>query len=187
MIALVVISLEPGIIIESLCIAVWVMIPAYIPNPAAVILGGGRPIDGGRLWRDQRRIFGDGKTWRGLAGGIAAGIAVGVCMLLVQEQTGWGIHTPLTIVAMPVGALAGDLVKSFFKRRLNKERGEEWLIADQYDLVAGSLVLTLLVDPAWIIATITPAVLLWIVILTPLLHRGANIIGYVAGLKDVPW
>jgi len=30
-------------------------------------------------------------------------------------------------------------------------------------------------------------VLFWIIVVTPLLHRGVNIIGYLAGIKDVPW
>ncbi len=44
--------------------ALWAMLPAYIPNNAAVLAGGGRPIDGGRTW-GGRRVLGDGKTWRG--------------------------------------------------------------------------------------------------------------------------
>ncbi|MBS1193737.1 MAG: hypothetical protein H6R28_137, partial [Methanomicrobiales archaeon] len=30
-------------------------------------------------------------------------------------------------------------------------------------------------------------VLFWILVLTPLLHRAANLVGYSLGLKDVPW
>ncbi|MDD1705711.1 MAG: CDP-archaeol synthase, partial [Methanoregulaceae archaeon] len=45
------------------------MMPAYVPNPVAAFLGGGRPIDGGNNFRDGRRIFGDGKTWRGFGAG----------------------------------------------------------------------------------------------------------------------
>lgn len=91
------------------------------------------------------------------------------------------------VVCLAAGALLGDMVKSFAKRRLNKTRGEEWLIADQYDLVFGAFALLLLFNYAWVIATITPLILVWILILTPLLHRGANIIGYLIGVKDVPW
>ena len=37
-------------ILETVAVAVWVMLPAYIPNNVAVLAGGGRPIDGGRTW-----------------------------------------------------------------------------------------------------------------------------------------
>ena len=49
--------------------AFWIMIPAYIPNPAAALVGGGTPIDFGKCAKDGNRLFGDGKTWRGLIGG----------------------------------------------------------------------------------------------------------------------
>ncbi|WP_245323362.1 CDP-2,3-bis-(O-geranylgeranyl)-sn-glycerol synthase [Methanomicrobium sp. W14] len=163
------------------------MLPAYVPNSAAAVFGGGKPIDFGRNWHDGRRIFGEGKTWRGFFGGVFSGIIIGLILILIGDKIGFSIHTPLSVTLLATGALLGDLIKSFFKRRLNKKRGEEWLIADQYDLVAGSLLLVLLFDPAWTFANITPAILLWILIVTPLLHRGANMIGYIIGVKDVPW
>jgi len=175
------------IIIASLFVAFWVMLPAYLPNSMAAVFGGGRPIDGKRVWSDGRRIFGDGKTWRGLLGGILSGIAIGGVELLVQNYVGFSVLTGLSVILLAVGALLGDLVKSFFKRRLNKKRGEEWLIADQYDLVIGAFVLLLIFDPSWVFATITLPVAIIILIITPLLHRGANIIGYLIGVKDVPW
>lgn len=163
------------------------MVPAYLPNSSAAVFGGGRPIDGGRYWSDGRRIFGDGKTWRGLVGGTAAGIVVGFLQIGLESAFGWEYLTPLAVVLLAAGALLGDLAKSFFKRRLNKKRGEKWPIADQYDLVAGAFVLLLLFNADWVFATITPLIALWILILTPLLHRGVNIIGYLIGVKDVPW
>ena len=163
------------------------MVPAYLPNSSAAVFGGGRPIDGGRSWSDGRRIFGDGKTWRGLIGGTAAGIVVGFLQIGLESVFGWEYLTPLAVVLLAAGALLGDLAKSFFKRRLNKKRGEKWPIADQYDLVVGAFLLLLLFNADWVFATITPLIALWILILTPLLHRGVNIIGYLIGVKDVPW
>ncbi len=79
------------------------------------------------------------------------------------------------------------MCKSFFKRRFGKERGTKWPVADQYDLVVGALLLTLVVYPSWVLATVTLPVLLFILILTPVLHRTVNIIGYYMGVKEVPW
>jgi CDP-2,3-bis-(O-geranylgeranyl)-sn-glycerol synthase len=163
------------------------MIPAYVPNPVAVVVGGGTPIDLGKNYRDGRRVLGDGKTYRGFFGGILGGILVGLLLIWLQGMLGFHIHTLTSVVLLASGALIGDLVKSFFKRRLNKQRGEKWLIADQYDLVAGAFAMVALFDLSWLTANVTFAVAVWIIIATPLLHRGTNIIGYLAGMKDVPW
>ncbi|HZD43512.1 MAG TPA: CDP-archaeol synthase, partial [Methanomicrobiales archaeon] len=96
-------------------------------------------------------------------------------------------QTYLTIVLLATGALLGDLAKSFFKRRLGKKRGEQWPIADQYDLVVGAFVLLFIFDPGWVLTYVTPLIALWILIITPLLHRVVNIIGYLMGVKEVPW
>lgn len=174
-------------ILTSLFVAFWIMIPAYVPNSAAAVFGGGTPMDFGKNFGDGRRIFGSGKTWRGFFGGVLSGIIFGILLIFIGDYFGFVIHTYLSVVLLAFGALLGDLVKSFFKRRLNKESGEEWLIADQYDLVVGSLLLVLIFDYEWTITNITWLVFIWILIITPLLHRGANIIGYIIGVKKVPW
>jgi CDP-2,3-bis-(O-geranylgeranyl)-sn-glycerol synthase len=170
------------------------MLPAYVPNPAAVIFGGGPPIDEGATWRDGRRLFGDGKTIRGFVLGVLAGIAVGVVELwaraLAGQTPGWAflpVHTTVTICTFAAGALLGDLAKSFVKRRIGKRQGEPWPVADQYDLVAGAFLLTALAAPWWLIGNITLPVLVWILVLTPFLHRVTNIAGHRLGVKRVPW
>ncbi|WP_265582583.1 CDP-2,3-bis-(O-geranylgeranyl)-sn-glycerol synthase [Methanofollis aquaemaris] len=166
------------------------MVPAYVPNSAAAALGGGTPVDLGKNWRDGRRILGDGKTFRGFFLGVAAGIAVGLIQIVLRETFGWSSlpeHTFVTVTLLAAGALLGDMAKSFFKRRLGKESGEEWLIADQYDLVVGAFVLLLIFQYEWVVRYVDLLVFLWILVLTPLLHRAANIIGYLIGVKKVPW
>jgi len=182
-----IIIIDINYVTGSLFVALWVMVPAYVPNSAAALFGGGTPIDLGKSFSDGRRIFGDGKTFRGFFGGVFCGIIAGLILILTENMAGWHIHTYLSVVLLATGALLGDLVKSFIKRRLNKKRGEKWLVADQYDLVFGAFVMLLLFDPAWLSDTINYMVLIWIIIVTPLLHRGANIIGYLIGVKDVPW
>lgn len=174
----------------SLLAALWVMIPAYVPNSAAAVLGGGTPIDFGKKFCDGRRIFGDGKTYRGFFGGVLCGILAGLIEIWARSTfnlTVFPQHTLLSVTLLASGALLGDLVKSFLKRRLGKERGESWFLADQYDLVIGSFVLILLIYPQWLFENITLPIAVWIVILTPLLHRVVNIIGYYIGVKEVPW
>jgi len=127
--------------IIALFSAIWIMLPAYVPNPVAALCGGGTPIDLGRNFSDGRRLFGDGKTYRGLVAGILAGVIIG--LLQIQAQTFFNLtnlpaHTLLSVSLLAVGALLGDLCKSFFKRRFGKERGSKWPLADQYDLVVGA-------------------------------------------------
>ena len=166
------------------------MVPAYVPNPVAALCGGGTPIDLNRNHRDGRRILGDGKTYRGLACGVFAGIAAGALQIWLAgsyDLTFLPQQTAASVTILAFGALLGDIVKSFVKRRLGKDRGQPWPVADQYDLVAGAFVLMLIFDPGWLMATITLPVLIVILILTPILHRAVNIIGYVSGIKKEPW
>ena len=176
--------------IIALFSAFWIMLPAWFPNPVAALLGGGTPVDLGRNFSDGRRIFGDGKTWRGLAAGIFAGIAIGLVQIQAAgayDLTWLPQHTVLSVTLLAVGALLGDLVKSFFKRRYGKERGSKWPVADQYDLVAGAFVLLLVFDASWLFAEVTLPAFICILILTPVLHRATNIIGYLFKVKEVPW
>jgi CDP-2,3-bis-(O-geranylgeranyl)-sn-glycerol synthase len=170
--------------------AVWIMLPAYLPNPVAALCGGGTPVDRGRNFSDGRRIFGDGKTFRGLIVGITAGIGIGLLQIWLSGIYGWEAlpeHTFRSIILLAVGALLGDLCKSFFKRRFGKDQGSKWPIADQYDLVAGAFLLVLLVDPGWLFANVTLPIFILILIITPVLHRAVNIIGYHLRVKEVPW
>ncbi|KLK87583.1 hypothetical protein SZ63_09775 [Methanoculleus sediminis] len=166
------------------------MIPAYVPNSAAALFGGGTPIDLGRTFSDGRRIFGDGKTYRGFFGGVLSGVLVGLIEIWAATAFGLGAlphQTFLSVTLLATGALLGDLAKSFLKRRLGKDRGESWFLADQYDLVAGSFLLILIISPQWLFGNITLPIAVWIVVMTPLLHRVVNIIGYYIGVKEVPW
>ena len=166
------------------------MLPAYLPNPVAALCGGGTPIDSGRKFSDGNRVFGEGKTWRGLFAGILAGIVIGLLQIWAAGTCDLAIlprQTLLSVTLLAVGALLGDLIKSFFKRRFGKERGSKWPVADQYDLVAGAFLLLLVFNPAWIFSEITLPAFICILILTPLLHRATNIIGFMFKVKEVPW
>jgi CDP-2,3-bis-(O-geranylgeranyl)-sn-glycerol synthase len=172
--------------------AVWLMLPAYIPNNAAVLAGGGRPIDGGRTLGD-RRLLGDGKTWRGTAVGTTAGalLAVGLNQLNGAVADPLAVDLPtfplFVLVAFPLGAMLGDIGASFLKRRTGRQRGAPFPGVDQLDFVVGALLLAALAAPSWFFDAFTGPVLLVILILTPLLHVLTNGIAYAIGVKDEPW
>lgn len=176
-------------IIGLLIQAVWLMLPAYIANPTAVVFGGGKPVDLGRKWNDGRRIFGDGKTFRGLLGGTASGVAVGLVQMQISSLQHLGTFTFMPIFLLSSGALIGDMVKSFFKRRLGYERGAKFPVVDQLDFVAGAWIITYAFDPKWFSEHFLsqPWIMVIVVLFTPLLHRLTNIIGYYAKLKKEPW
>ncbi|PSP88035.1 hypothetical protein BRC90_08720 [Halobacteriales archaeon QS_4_69_34] len=172
--------------------AFWAMLPAYVPNNAAVLAGGGRPIDGGRTWRG-RRLLGDGKTWRGATAGVVSGTALALVQDALAAPFSGTIDLVLpgfpvvAAVALPLGAVAGDVAASFLKRRLDRERGAVAPGLDQLDFAVGALAFAALAAPAWFGRVFSPPALLAVVVLTPLLHVGTNLVAYRAGLKGEPW
>jgi CDP-2,3-bis-(O-geranylgeranyl)-sn-glycerol synthase len=179
-------------VIAVVATAVWLMLPAYIPNNAAVLAGGGRPIDGGRTLGGSR-LLGDGKTYRGTAVGTAAGALLAVLLNQLNPAAGdlLGTGLPrfptLVLVALPLGAMLGDIGASFLKRRTGRQRGAPFPGVDQLDFVVGALLLAFLAGPAWFLDSFTLPVLAVILVLTPLLHVLTNGIAYAIGVKDEPW
>jgi CDP-2,3-bis-(O-geranylgeranyl)-sn-glycerol synthase len=180
-------------VLDVVVTAVWAMLPAYVPNNAAVLVGGGRPIDGGRTM-GGRRLLGDGKTWRGTAGGWATGILLAFALNALRPAVADlpGLSSVPTFplaaaLALPFGAMLGDVVASFLKRRTGRERGAPFPVVDQLDFVAGALACTLVAAPGWFLATFTAPVLAVVIVLTPVLHVATNGIAYLLGLKDEPW
>jgi CDP-2,3-bis-(O-geranylgeranyl)-sn-glycerol synthase len=176
--------------------AFWAMLPAYIPNNAAVLGGGGPPIDGGRTWGDSR-LLGDGKTWRGTAVGWAAGAAVALFLNAVEPTASdlLGVDLPVfpapIALVFPLGAMLGDIAASFLKRRSGRERGAPYPGVDQLDFVVVSLALAFAVDAlvglSWFTETFTLPVLGVVLVVTPVLHVSTNVLAYALGFKDEPW
>ena len=172
--------------------AFWAMLPAYVPNNAAVLAGGGRPIDGGREWRGAR-LLGDGKTWRGTAVGTLVGVllALGLNRLNDPASAAFGAELPTFALpaafALAFGAMCGDIGASFLKRRSGRERGAAFPGLDQLDFVVGALGLVFLVDADWALAVFTPRVLAVVLVMTPVLHVVTNVGAYALGVKNEPW
>ncbi len=174
----------------TVILAMWLMLPAYVANPLAVVFGGGKPIDMGMKWYDGQRVFGDGKTIRGLIGGTACGIVSGLIQIYAAPVFSIPIVPTLTaVITLSFGALLGDLIKSFFKRRIGFVRGAELPLIDQLDFVAGAWLLTYIFDPVWFTRYFisSPWIIVTVLVLTPILHRLTNIFGYNIKLKKEPW
>ena len=149
----------------------YIYLPAYIANATPVLLGGGPPLDGGRTWVDDQPLFGDHKTVRGTLTGIAAGIAVGI----IQMQL-------LRGVLLGVGAIGGDIVISFVKRRFKIKPGAMFPIADQMGFIVFAVLLVSLVPPS---PTWERAVA--ILIATLPIHYLTNVVAWALKLKRNPW
>jgi len=186
--------------IDSFFIVLWIMMPAYLANTIAVLTGGKYPIDQGKMHSDGNRILGDGKTWSGLIGGTLGGMLIGYLQInygnyFIDKLANssnydfWGEHSLIIIFLLAFGALLGDMTASFFKRRSKLNRGDKSPILDMFDFIGMALFLTLIFDFEWLKSWILEgyAPIFTLLIATPILHRGVNIIGYKLGVKNEPW
>ncbi len=177
-------------------LALWFILPAYIANALAVVFSGGPPIDFGKIFIDGKRIFGDGKTVGGFIGGVITGVAASLVQVIMSPYLVKvvsiyyviGFHEVFLIQAsvlrgflLSFGAMFGDLIGSFIKRRFGLKRGAPAPLLDQLDFLLGAIVFTNLIGSLQLKYV---AILL---IITPLIHLSANIIGYMLKLKREPW
>ena len=159
--------------------AIYLFLPAGVANATPPVLtrffGLGRAIDAGRQWRGKP-LFGSHKTWQGLIGGTCAGIATFMLQRAFDD-----LNVPLSFgIAISIGALAGDLAKSFVKRRLAVEAGRTWFPFDQLDYVIGAFVAGAFFVrfPPIVIAATAAAYFV--------LHLAVSAIGYTLGIKNAP-
>ena len=210
-----------GLLIFSLLL----IFPAYISNASMVFTGGGRPIDGGKLFRDGKRILGDHKTVKGLKGPLYIGIPLSFIIfilffilwqpieeIIIQASTEGlyilyndinvfqyyfiGGEVPLNFLVLLIriilasyGAVLGDLVGSFLKRRFDIKSGAPFWIVDQLDF---ALIAILFVSIPGFISPqlfLLPDIyiLIFLIILTPAVSIIANTVAYFVGLKSVPY
>lgn len=164
----------------------YLFLPAYCANMAPIVAAQlrlpGRPIAPRRL--------GNGKTWRGVYGAYVAALFMLFLQALLQDR---GIAESLRLIdyaewnlfllAVPfgLGAIGGDIAKSFVKRSFDIPCGVPWFPFDQLDFVIGAV---LVLSP---IVPIAFSRVLLLLLLTPFLHLTANILSYLLGWKDVWW
>jgi CDP-2,3-bis-(O-geranylgeranyl)-sn-glycerol synthase len=208
-----------------LIFSVLLIAPAYISNASMVITGGGRPIDGGKLFRDGRRILGDHKTMKGLKGPLYIGIPLSFIIFLlffilwqpiediIFQASAEGLYilyndinifqyyfiggeVPLNFLVLLVriilasyGAVIGDLIGSFLKRRFDIKSGAPFWIVDQLDFAFIAILFVSIpgfISPQlFLLPDIYILVLL--IILTPTVSIIANTIAFLVGLKSVPY
>lgn len=173
-------------IIETVIVAIWLMLPAYVTNASAAFFGGKTPIDGGIFW-GKNRLLGEGKTYEGFLKGFSCGFLFGIFQQLFLNSFGLFPFFLVTLFCLSAGAMLGDIVASFIKRRLGLKRGAPLPLVDQLDFVGGAWLLLFLFARDWFIEAFSLDVIIAVIIITPLLHLLTNYVGFKIGKKKVPW
>jgi len=150
--------------------AVYFILPGYVANmlPAAFsksrfLYKLAKPVDRGLTFRGQP-LFGEHKTYRGFVVGVGGAIITVWLQKLFLSVDFFKDLSLIDYSAVSVwwlgalfgfGTLFGDMLKSFFKRRLSIASGKSWLPFDQIDHAVGALALVCLVYiPSWELAVI---------------------------------
>lgn len=169
------------------------MLPAYVANMAPVIVKRinifNVPIDYGKKGKDGKPLFGPHKTWRGLIAAVIFGAAVFALQQRLYAYDFWRSISLFNYPEQPamlgvflgLGAILGDLVKSFFKRRHNVASGKPWIPFDQLDFVVGALVLSSVfyIPPVWVYGVLLVA--------SPLLHILVNHLAFYLHIRKEKW
>ena len=181
---------------KDIWLALWFFVPAGLANVMPVFANKipllkdwNTPLDFGLSWRDKR-LLGENKRWRGIISGVVLAVIVIGLQRLWFEHSAWIQSISyvnyrdnliwLLGALLGMGALLGDAVESFFKRRASVPPGKSWFPFDQLDYIIGGLLL------AAIVVRLTFFEYLWILIVWFAMHLLVNYIGFLLHLKDHP-
>jgi len=179
----------------------WVLLTPYVASATATLpRGRGPPMDLGRTWPgDGRRILGPSKTWSGFLVGGLFPIWIGLLQawlvliappdLAIVPRFGDTVVGALPLVLLlTFGAMAGDALGSFIKRRLDRPSGARAPLLDQLPFVLVPIAVGAVAFPAVFVPTFFSIYgVVWLIVFTLPLHTLFNWIGYHARLKKVPW
>lgn len=171
-------------VLELLFKSLYFFLPAYCANMAPVLFRWipflDKPV--------HQKLFGAHKTWRGIgAAAIMGTLVFGLqkylyvvgfrqFALIDYSDFSWWLGFFLGL-----GAILGDLVKSYYKRKDKIPPGEPWIPFDQLDFVVGGVI------GSFFIYVPTTEVVLVLLIVSPFLHIAATRIAYWLGLRKEKW
>lgn len=176
-------------LLYALIKGLWIIIPAYIANASALLSKGKKRMDFGKKFAGNE-LFGAGKTWKGLILAVGMGTLGGIVQIYLRPwlnlaALGEGFLLPelplVAVFSIAVGAMLGDLLASFLKRRVGLKRGESAPLLDQLDFVTGGFAFAL------IFVDISPVAIGLVFAVTPVLHLLSNVVAHQIGAKEVPW
>ncbi|MBD3186942.1 CDP-archaeol synthase [Candidatus Bathyarchaeota archaeon] len=173
--------------------------------------GWNHSMDGGKFL-GETRVLGAGKTIEGALAGTTIGILGGIVQLLlapafqfislkwhgfygsllvangdIMFYIAWNRTSMIRALIFPPGAILGDMMGSFIKRRMHVNRGESLPLLDQLDFIIGVILFSLVSHGIGAsLIQVSPLYLVPIIILTPLIHLAVNRVAFKTGIKDVP-
>ncbi len=161
--------------------SLYFFLPAYLANMAPVLFRWvpflDKPV--------SEKWFGSHKTWRGLVMATLMGGAVfGIQKIFFSLGfKSWALidyndFSVLMGFLLGLGAILGDLVESYYKRKAGLSPGKPWIPFDQLDFVVGGVVFSffMYVPPA--------SVVLMLLIFSPLLHLLFHYLGYLLKMNE---
>ncbi len=173
--------------LELIISSLYFILPAYFANMCPVIFGKlnfplGQPV--------SVKYLGSHKTWRGFYTGYLGALLVLFLQSKLDPLPSYfgqtlfdyqNINLFLYAFLFGIGAITGDTIKSFFKRRLGIKPGAPFFPFDQLDFIIGALIFL------WPVYSLPWPNILTILIITPVLHLLVNTIAYLLKLKKVWW
>ena len=165
----------------------YLFLPAFVANASPVLLP---RIPLLRHWNEpiDKALLGEHKTVRGFLISPLIATFIGFLQYVLQwiPQVQPFMLFPLTLsdallfgFVLGLGAMVGDSVKSFLKRKIGILPGRAWPIIDGIDYIVGALVLFF---PFYL-----PSIdgMVFLLVIGPLASLVANVVSYAAGWKDV--
>ncbi|UYP44100.1 hypothetical protein NEF87_000385 [Candidatus Lokiarchaeum ossiferum] len=195
----------------------FMLVPAFVTNGMMVLAGKIKgiksyPMDGGRYYKDGKRILGDGKTWNGFIGGWILGFVVSsiICWWFLNRIGEAQVYDNFKLIDQ-------DYVLSFLDLIMNDDNHVNYpmyflsqavialgspigdaigsFIKRRTSLERGEVFLFwdqndfVIVSSALALFFFPLRWYYWVFLLliTPLLTALANWVGYLINKKDVPW
>lgn len=168
-----------------------IFLPAFLANASPVVA---KNIPGIRSlsWPIHAEWFGKNKTVRGIITGVLTGIITGIVLYFLRHNfvrylpdytsiynlyssIGWAMFIGWILA---LGALLGDLIESFIKRRLGIKPGAMFQPWDGIDYMVGAMCVVL----PWYNVHILG--MLFLLVIGPILSLVANSIAYMIGWKE---
>lgn len=174
----------------------YFFLPAYFANMTPPLIKKAklfsflnREVDFGKKFLGQP-IFGKHKSWRGVILGILVGMVTALLQLRLYQFSAvqkislfdyQKINILLFGFLISAGAVFGDLLFAFIKRRLKMEPGVRFIPFDQTNYVIGAAI--------FLTPYLKIDILVWVAIfiLTFLLHIIFNRLGYYLKLHRARW
>jgi CDP-2,3-bis-(O-geranylgeranyl)-sn-glycerol synthase len=163
---------------------IWFFLPAYIANISASVFKIkilDKPI--------SEKLFGSHKTYSGFFSGTLFALFISIFQRLAfnlkffQKISHLDYSKNFLLIGflLGFGALFGDLIKSFFKRRVGILPGERWIPFDQIDYTCGALIF---ISFVW-----SPPInfILISLILNFFLHIFINHLGFYLDIRKSKW